>query len=185
MLRRHVWLPHRVGAERQHLAIFDPMEKNVALLNEFKPDVIDANGSYLPVLFGYLHRTGVPCHLPKAVFYSSEGASEAIRRLIMDEFHLPLLSAYQTTEAFKLGFECDQHTGYHLNLDLYPLRLVDPEGRTVPNVDRDQTRRRLTAGFATACGEDVAVDISFVEPLPRTPAGKIRAMVPMERNLEL
>jgi phenylacetate-CoA ligase len=130
-LRRHVWVPRQVGAQRQHLLVLDPIEKNVALLNEFKPDVI-CSGTYLTLLFGYLHRTGAPCHLPQAVTYGSEGVPPAVRRLIMDEFHVPVLSTYQATEALKLGFECDQHRGYHLNLDLYPLRLVDPEGRPVP-----------------------------------------------------
>ena len=140
MLRRHVWFPRRIGIQRQFLSIFDPMPEIVARLNEFQPDVIDANGSYLALLFGYLHKSGAACHLPKVVTYSSESVSEPIRRLILDEFHLPVLSAYQTTEAFKVGWECDRHTGYHLNIDLYPLRLIDPEGRTLPAGEPGEAR---------------------------------------------
>ena len=282
MLRRHVWLPRRVGAQRQQLLSLDPAEKNVALLNEFKPDVF-ASGTYLVLLFGYLYRTGRPCHMPKVITYGSEGVPEAVRRLIMDEFHVPVLSTYQATEAFKLGFECDQHRGYHLNLDLYPLRLVDPEGRTVPigttgevvmsnlvnratvllnyrlndlatllpdpcpcgrtlpllsflqgrgkdflnfgsgrvvhptvleglfssvpgiwqyqvrqqqrlrlavavvaapAVDLEGARRRLVEGFKTACGEDVTVDLSFVEAIPCTPGGKILPVVALPEGAE-
>ena len=133
MLRRHVWFPTRMGIERQYLRTLDPLETIVAQLNEFRPHVLHVNGSYLALFFGYPHRTGAACHLPRVLTYGSEGASESIRRLIMDEFGVPVLSAYQTTEAFKLGFECDQHVGYHLNLDLYPLRLVNSEGQAVPD----------------------------------------------------
>jgi phenylacetate-CoA ligase len=262
------------------LLSLDPAEKNVALINEFKPDVF-ASGTSLVLLFAYLHRTGRPCHMPKVVTYGSEGISEALRRLIMDEFHVQVLSTYQATEAFKLGFECDQHRGYHLNLDLYPLRVVDPEGRTVPpgetgevvisnlvnratvllnyrlndlaallpepcpcgrtlpllsflqgrgrdflrfdsgrvvhpavtdglfarepgiwqyqvvqqsgsrlavalvaapSLDRDAVRQRLLAAFAAACGDEVAVEMAFVEALPRTPGGKIRPVVALPED---
>ncbi|NLO73542.1 MAG: phenylacetate--CoA ligase family protein [candidate division WS1 bacterium] len=130
--RQHAWFPPYLGIQRQYLSMFDSLEHNVGELNRFQPDVIHSIGSYLAELFGYLKRTGVPCHLPRVVTYGSEGVSEAVRRLILEDFGLPLISAYQATEAFKLGFECEQHSGLHLNLDLYPLRVVDTDGKTLP-----------------------------------------------------
>jgi phenylacetate-CoA ligase len=125
-------MPAQVGMQRLYLRVLDPLPENVAQLNEFRPDVIHANGSHLAELFGYLRKTGAEFHRPRVVTYGSEGVSEAARHLIMEEFGIPVLSAYQTTEAFKLGFECDQHRGYHMNLDLYPVRLVDPQDNLVP-----------------------------------------------------
>jgi phenylacetate-CoA ligase len=131
-LRDHAWFPSRAALQRQYLSVFDPVEENVRLYNEFAPDVLLSNGSYVVTFFSYLRRTGCDFHRPRAVTYGSEGVSDAIRQVILEDFRLPLLSTYQATEAFKLGFECDQHRGFHLNLDLYPVRVADPDGRTLP-----------------------------------------------------
>lgn len=130
-LRNHAWFPRQASIQRQYLSVFDPVEENVRLLNEFQPDVLHSNGSYLVTLFGYLKNSGQPFHHPQVVTYGSEGVSETIRRLIQEEFGIPILSTYQATETLKIGFECLEHQGFHLNIDLYPVRVVDPSGRTV------------------------------------------------------
>ncbi len=43
-----------------------------------------------------------------------------------------MLSIYGSMEAPAIGFECEQQLGHHLNVDLYPLRIVAPDGRTLP-----------------------------------------------------
>jgi phenylacetate-CoA ligase len=120
-------LPSRSRVQYQHLSLLDSPEKNVALLNEFKPDVIRSYGSYLDRLFTHVHGTGAEFHKPKVVFYDADELPERARKLIADDFGVCILSAYQAVEAFKIGFECEQHSGIHLNSDLYPVRLVDDD----------------------------------------------------------
>ena len=262
-----------ISLQHQDLFLHDPLEKNIRLMNEFKPDVLQAYGSYLEILFPHLHATGEPFHRPKVVVYASDGLSESVRRLIEAEFKIPVISSYGSVEAPRIGFECEHHLGFHLNIDLYPVRIVDPEGRTLPvgesgdvivsnlvsratvllnyrqgdiaallsascpcgrslpllsslqgrsddwielpsgqlahprgviailveeadiwqyqvvqhasrhfsvsivaaeRCDRRQTRERIAAGFAREFGEDVVVDISFVDSIERTAGGKVR-----------
>jgi phenylacetate-coenzyme A ligase PaaK-like adenylate-forming protein len=85
--------------KRQYLSVFDPPEINLGLINEFQPDVIHSYGSYLGVLFPYLHDTGRPFSRPKCVTYSSDGLSPAVRRLIVEAFGLPVLSTYEAGSA--------------------------------------------------------------------------------------
>ena len=118
-------LPSRSRVQYQHLSLLDSPDKNVALLNEFRPDVIRSYGSYLDRLFTHVYSTGKQFHRPKVVFYDADELPERARRLISDEFGVCILSAYQAVEAFKIGFECEMHSGIHLNTDLYPVRLVD------------------------------------------------------------
>jgi len=94
-------------------------------MNDYRPDVLHTYGSYLGILFSYLAETGAPFHKPKVVTYSSDSLSDSTRRLIQDRFGIPVFSAYQANEALKIGFECEHHTGLHINIDLYPLRVVD------------------------------------------------------------
>lgn len=65
--QKHGFFPSGIRIRRQYLSLWDPPEKNVSLLNEFKPDVILSYGSYLEILFPYLYTTGVPFHHPKVI----------------------------------------------------------------------------------------------------------------------
>jgi hypothetical protein len=46
-----------------------------------------------------------------------------------------------------------------------------------PDSDRDAIRSRTVRGFAELLEEGVAVDVAFVDDLPRTPRGKVRKVV--------
>lgn len=118
--------------QRLQLLVTDPPAYNLPLLNAFQPDVINSFGSYLEMLFPYIKETGAEFHKPKVVSYNSEALSRGVRRLIEEEFGIPVLCAYQATEVFRIGFECLEHRGLHLNIDLFPLRIVGPDGATLP-----------------------------------------------------
>jgi phenylacetate-CoA ligase len=133
MSRSSSILPAPLVIRRQYLSLMDSPEVNVPQLNAFKPDLIETYGSYLAMLFTYLAKSGAQFHRPKVLRFSSDGLPENARRLIAERFNIPVFSAYQANEALKLGFECEHHRGYHLNVDLYPLRIADSEGRTLPD----------------------------------------------------
>lgn len=118
--------------QKQILSVFDPPEKNIPQFFAFKPDVLLSFGSYCEVLFARLLEWPEPWTLPKVVAYGADGLSDQARRLIQDRFGLEVASSYATVEAQRIGFECERHTGIHLNEDVYPLRVVDAQGRTLP-----------------------------------------------------
>jgi phenylacetate-CoA ligase len=66
------------------------------------------------------------------VTYTSDSLSPPVRALIEQRFGIPVFTTYQAVEAFKIGFECERHSGLHLNVDLYPLRVVDRADRDLP-----------------------------------------------------
>lgn len=134
-VRSHALLPRRARITRQYLSVLDSPEENARLINDFRPDIIQSYGSYLGMLFSHLADTGAPFHRPKVVTYSSDALSDSVRRLITERFGIPVFSTYQAIEAFKIGFECEHHRGLHLNIDLYPVRIVDESGRDVPEGD--------------------------------------------------
>jgi phenylacetate-CoA ligase len=125
-------LPDRLRINRQYISLMDPTEENIRLINQFQPDVIQSYGSYLAILFSYLADTGVSFHRPKVITFSSDGLADSARQLIQEQFGIPVFSSYQANEALKLGFECERHLGFHLNVDLYPVRVVDAAGQDLP-----------------------------------------------------
>src|SRR5262249_12172531 len=77
--QKRSFFPSRLRIERQFLLLTDPPEKNVPLLNEFRPDLLHAYGSYLEILFHYLYTTGRPFHRPKLVMYGGDALSDSVR----------------------------------------------------------------------------------------------------------
>jgi phenylacetate-coenzyme A ligase PaaK-like adenylate-forming protein len=131
--RRRGFFPAGMQIHRQYLSLMDAPEKNVPLLNTFQPDVIHGFGSYLEILFSYLRATGQSFHRPQAITYSSDGMSNATRRFIKETLGVPIVSTYEAIEAFKIGFECLHGRGLHLNIDLYPVRVVNARGESLPD----------------------------------------------------
>jgi len=131
-LDAHAVFPRRARLERQYLSLLDPPEENLARINAFRPDVLHAYGSYVARLYAHAYETGTPFHRPRVVTYGGDGLSPAGRALIEQELGIPVFAIYQSIEALRIGFECEAHSGLHLNADLYPVRVVDPDGRTLP-----------------------------------------------------
>jgi phenylacetate-coenzyme A ligase PaaK-like adenylate-forming protein len=77
--------------------------------------------------------SGQTFHSPKFITYSSNCLPDSVRRLILEKFGIPLVSTYEAVEAFEIGFECNRHVGIHLNVDLYPVRIVDAGNNTLPD----------------------------------------------------
>jgi phenylacetate-coenzyme A ligase PaaK-like adenylate-forming protein len=128
---QHSFSPRGRGIPRQILSVKDPLDQNLRRLNEFQPDILRSFGSYLGHLFSYLESHGASFHRPQLITYVADRLPESVRRLINDKYGVPVISDYGAIEALKIGFECEAHLGYHLNLDLYPLRLIDAEGQEV------------------------------------------------------
>jgi phenylacetate-CoA ligase len=272
-------IPPSIRVNRRNIPVHTAVEDVISELNEFRPHVVASFGSFIETLFAHLRRSGERMHLPRVVVYAGDPLSESTRSMISNEFGVHVLSTYQASEAFQIGFECEEHSGYHLNIDLFPVRIVSAEGRelpdgesgevvisnlqargtvllnyrlndvaatipgdcpcgrnlpmlsfvqgrtdelledaegrrihsqavrvfmhdelevlrfqvvqesrgrfraavvTVPGCDRAALRDRLAARFRSAFGKDTLVEVSFVESLPRSPAGKTRPVISMQ-----
>lgn len=115
------------------LSAQDPLAQTAERISEFGPDLVRAAGSWVERLFVHLHRSRQRFRAPKVVVYGAAGVAEPIRRMIREEFGVALLSEYGAGEAHHIGIQCGQGDGLHLNSDLYPLRIVDAEGRDLRN----------------------------------------------------
>lgn len=131
-VRGRTLVPRRWRIHRHFLSILDEPAEIAEKIDAIEPAVLHGFGSYLGRLFRYLDGTGREMHRPRVVTYSSDGMTAAERRLIEERFGIPVLGAYQAIEAFKIGFECGESEGVHMNVDLYPVRVIDEEGRELP-----------------------------------------------------
>jgi len=140
---RRFWLDSTLLSRRfipakQTLSVLDPPDKNIPLMSAYRPDVILSFGSYLEALFARMESWTGTCALPKVAAYGADGLSQQARRLIQDRFGVEVTSSYGAVEAQRIGFECERHTGIHINEDISPLRVVDADKRTLPPGERGE-----------------------------------------------
>jgi phenylacetate-CoA ligase len=125
------WVPHRIDFERAFASPVDSFEDNIIQINAFRPDVIRGYGSYIGALFRHAWQRGLPVFRPKVVLYGADGMADKDRELIETEFHVPVLSSYQASEALHIAFQCERQRGFHISLDQVAIRVVDQDGVTL------------------------------------------------------
>ena len=170
-LARHVVVPPSLAIRRLYVSMVEPPERNIAALSAFRPDVIDGYGSYLEVFLPRIHSSGRPFAWPRVIVYGSDAMSGAARRLIAESIGVPVLSAYGAVEALQIGFECEQGTGYHLNVDLVPLRIVGSHGAELPAGETGEVVVSNLINRATVLLNYRLGDVACLQPF-RCPCGR-------------
>jgi phenylacetate-CoA ligase len=118
-------------AHRYFVSPERPFDEVVAQINMIKPQVVFSYGSYAEEFFHFLAETGPQIALPRVWMYGGDMLSETGRELIERNFGCIVYSTYQSVETGKIGFQCEHREGFHLNIDLCALRLVDESGQNV------------------------------------------------------
>ena len=134
--RRLTVLPARPG--RIRLSPELPVEEIVAALAERRPDVVGGWGNLIESLFRLAAAGDIQLPLPKLVDYYSDAMSDEGRRLIEDEFGIPVTSGYGSVETFSIGYFCERRSGFHLNDDACHVRVVREDGTDAPPGERGE-----------------------------------------------
>jgi phenylacetate-CoA ligase len=169
-------LPAWTRVERKHFSILVPPSEIVGHLNEFRPHVIASHGSYLEALFAHLHATGRDFHRPTIASYGSDPMSSAMRRLISDAYGIHPHGHYGAAEIPHVAFECERHLGLHVNVDFAPVRIVDPEGRRLPDGESGEVIASDLHGRGTVLLNYRLGDLAATLPEP-CPCGRALPML--------
>jgi phenylacetate-CoA ligase len=109
-----------------------PFGEAVDRFNEIRPRVAYSFGSYVDQFLRYVADREPDIALPRLWVYGGDMVSDHGYELA-SRLGVRLYSVYSAVEADRIGFHCERGEGHHLNVDLCPVRLVDAEGRTVPD----------------------------------------------------
>lgn len=123
-----VW---KLVSESRKYSVFEDSARVVEGLREWRPLHLSGYGSAIGRLFRHLMESGESIPLPRVVTFSSDAMAPLERRIIEEDFGVPVLGIYSSTEAFAIGFECEVRDGYHVHEDVTHVRIADPEGRSV------------------------------------------------------
>lgn len=166
--------------ENSHVSIYDSIEENIKALNEFKPNIIRSYGSYIDLLFREARSRGLSLYLPDLFLYSSDNMSEEIKKLIEDEYGVPVLARYNSMESFKIGFTCEERAGFHIHDDICHLRILNDAGGPVALGKTGQVVISNLVNRATVLLNYAIEDIASLATKP-CPCGRT---LPLLENLE-
>ena len=123
------WLGLHLRARVRTFSLFDPPAEIAHELDVFRPHLVKSYGSLIEALYSHVLSERRSFHRPRAISYTGDHISEPVRRILRDELGIAVLGVYQAVEAGVIGWQCERQAAYHLNGDLCPIRIVDPEGR--------------------------------------------------------
>jgi phenylacetate-CoA ligase len=117
-----------VKPRRDSISMVAPFEDILDAVNGVRPEVLTAYGGFLDTFFRTVVARGVTVHAPKVVMYVGETLPAERRRWIEHELGAHVMSRYCAAEAFKIGYFCEEGTGFHLHDDLTHVRVLRRDG---------------------------------------------------------
>ena len=127
-LQSRLQLPRNLRAEKRTFSMLRDPAELLPELDDYRPDVIASYGSYLEALFVHIRECRPRFAVPAVAVYGADSMSAEMRAWARDSLGVEVLSSYGAIEAPHIGFECERHRGYHLNVDLHPIRLLAADG---------------------------------------------------------
>ena len=135
-LLRSWWNEWTLAPRRLATRVVEPAETPYEVLRDRiraeRPDVVYSYGSFGEHFARWLTAQDERLDAVRVWCYGGDGMTRPARALLEERTGAMVYSTYQASETGRLGFECEQRSGWHLNIDLCAVRLVDVNGTTVP-----------------------------------------------------
>jgi phenylacetate-CoA ligase len=109
-----------------------PYDAAVERLRALEPHVVYSYGSYADGFFRFARSRRLEFPVPRVWMYGGDALDPGSRAVIEQAYGCRTYSTYQAVETGRLGFQCERRAGFHLNVDLCAVRLIDDAGLAVP-----------------------------------------------------
>ena len=119
------------------LSVFDTTDKQISILREFKPDVLDGYTSSIRLLAKAIEERGIKDIKPKIVFGTSELLDNETRKYINSVFDVEMVDMFGCVELNRTAWECSEHVGYHIDIDAVVMEFIR-DGESVSAGERGE-----------------------------------------------
>ena len=113
------------------IATFEPVERQIALLRQLKPDILSGYSIGLELVAEAALAARVTDIRPRIVHSGSMVITERCRALCKAAFGVAPLDVYASNECGPLAWECPVSRSLHLNDDVQIVEILDEAGRPV------------------------------------------------------
>jgi phenylacetate-CoA ligase len=127
-----------VRPRRRFVSVLEPIEKIAEVINHECPDILVGYGGWVELFFKTVAARDIELRAPKMIMYIAEALPYGTREYIEKKFGIPVFSRYTAAECFKIGFYCEERTGFHIHEDLCHVRIIDGNGQRVQDGERGE-----------------------------------------------
>lgn len=173
-----------VRPKRRFVPLAEPMDRILAIINEERPDILVGYGGWLDLFFRTVAARGAELFRPKVVMYMGEALPFGARQHIEGELGIPVLSRYNAVESFKIGFYCEQRSGFHLHEDICHVRILDRNGKPVPAGEPGEVVLSNLVNRATVLLNYPMGDVAALSPQPCACGRTFRMISELEGRTE-
>lgn len=125
------WL-HKMGClNRKFLSVFDKIENHLSNLLDYSPNVIEGYPSIL-LLIANTIQNEIESINPRIIICSSELLTPDARKKINSSFGVQLFDQYGSAEFGTVAWECQEHNGYHMDIESVVVEFLKNEENTSP-----------------------------------------------------
>lgn len=123
---RYSWSEKRLFLSGYHLTP-ENLQECVNELKRRRPEFLEGYPTNMYILASFLKQKGD--YIPfKSVFTSSETLYEHQRSLLEERFQCRVFDFYGLTERAASAQECEEHNGYHVNVENTVMEIINSEG---------------------------------------------------------
>lgn len=109
---------------RKHISIYNNIETQISAIEEYRPDIIQSYPTSLELLAHAIRNRSTMRFQPKMVFSEAEILDRTTRESVESAFRTEIIDFYATREFGLMAWECDEHAGYHINIDCMIMEFV-------------------------------------------------------------
>jgi phenylacetate-CoA ligase len=114
------------------ISVFNSVEDSIKEIQKISPDAIYSYPSYLKLIAKAIKDIKIDDIYPRLIFTSSEILDRQTRKLINSVFKTETCDFYGSMEFMRMSWECNQHSGYHIDADAIVMEFVQ-DGENVDN----------------------------------------------------
>jgi len=107
-----------------YISATDAIEKSLPYFKKINPDVIDGYSSCIKMLAEAVEKYDIREIEPKVIFGTSELLTPDTRQYINTVFDLEMLDQFGCLELNRTAWECNEHSGYHIDVDAIVMEIV-------------------------------------------------------------
>lgn len=161
-----------LGPEQRQADLGAPFDEQIRILDGFRPEMLIGLGTFMGGFFRAIRDRGLDVHRPDLIAVGGEGISAEDRRLIEEDFGIPIIMTYQSAESLKIGFECEHRCHYHLHEDLCHVRILDDDGRELPDGETGRVHITNLVNRASVLINFDQGDLGRMLPVEACPCGR-------------
>jgi phenylacetate-CoA ligase len=118
------------------LNVFEPLEIQLEKLKNAKPDALWGYPSAIKLLAKVIQEKRIKGISPRLIFTFAEVLDSETRDFVNRIFNVELFDVYGAWETACMAWECSEHSGYHMNMDVVLMEFVDEDGYRVSSGER-------------------------------------------------